>query len=141
MADTTPIDTVAFILIEQDAVLAEKRKLDKCIEPGKVAIPGGKVEAGESRQEALKRELKEELGIEQGESIYVCSLLYKAEQVLRINYYWILAWTGKLECHEAEELLWVPLAQPQILDCKVDRIALELCKKMASDLKQSEVLE
>jgi len=56
--------TVVAGLIEKDGrILLVKRPKEK-IDGGKWEFPGGKVELGESLFSALKRELKEELGIE-----------------------------------------------------------------------------
>lgn len=55
------VDTVALIVEKEGRLLVERRKLTKETDPGKVAIPGGHVEGGESLEEACRRELKEEL--------------------------------------------------------------------------------
>jgi mutator protein MutT len=56
--------TVVAGLIEKDGrIFLVKRPKEK-IDGGKWEFPGGKVEPGESLFSALKRELKEELGIE-----------------------------------------------------------------------------
>lgn len=51
------------MLIEAGRVLLTQRKAGAHLE-GKWEFPGGKVEAGEDPREALRRELREELGIE-----------------------------------------------------------------------------
>ena len=56
------VNTVALIVEEDGRLLVERRKLTKETDPGKVAIPGGHVEGGESLEEACRRELHEELG-------------------------------------------------------------------------------
>jgi 8-oxo-dGTP diphosphatase len=53
----------AGILIESGRVLLTQRKAGAHLE-GRWEFPGGKVEAGEDPREALRRELREELGIE-----------------------------------------------------------------------------
>jgi len=57
------VDTVALVVEKDGRLLVERRKLSKETDPGKVAIPGGHVEDGESLEEACRRELYEELGL------------------------------------------------------------------------------
>jgi 8-oxo-dGTP diphosphatase len=53
----------AGILVEKDRVLLTQRKSGSHL-AGRWEFPGGKVETGEDPREALRRELREELGIE-----------------------------------------------------------------------------
>ena len=57
------IDVTAAILVKDGRVLIAKRKPDDKL-PHKWEFPGGKIEAGESAQECLKREIREEFSIE-----------------------------------------------------------------------------
>jgi 8-oxo-dGTP diphosphatase len=69
------IDVTAAILVKDGKVLIAKRKPDDQ-QPDKWEFPGGKIEAGESARRCLKREMREEFGIDVrvgkflGESIY-----------------------------------------------------------------------
>ena len=56
------MNVVAGIMIRQDRFLAARRS-PSMSEPGFWEFPGGKVEAGETLDEALARELEEELSI------------------------------------------------------------------------------
>ena len=55
---------VCGILIWNDKVLIGKRKLTNQHQPGKWEFPGGKMEEGETIDETIIREFKEELDIE-----------------------------------------------------------------------------
>lgn len=55
-------EVTAAIIINNRKVLIAQRAEDQKL-AGKWEFPGGKVEAGETPEECLKREIKEELGI------------------------------------------------------------------------------
>jgi len=120
----TPLDCVAFIIIKSDLVLAEKRRLTKQVDPGAIALPGGHMDDGESLEEALYRESKEELGIVPCTIRYICTLLHSSQEFQRIHYFAIEAWEGTIENNEAESLLWIPITKSEEFDIDVDRIAM-----------------
>ena len=120
----TPLDCIAFMLMKDNSVLAERRKLTKKVEPGATALPGGHVELGEYLEETLYRELKEELGILPNEIRYVCTLLHRSQEFRKIHYFAIESWEGVIENYEAESLVWIPLTKPETLDIAADRIAI-----------------
>src|SRR5712664_4044098 len=123
-ADTRWLECVAFMLVKDRHVLAEKRKLTKRLAPGAVALPGGHVDAGESIENALRRELDEELGVVPGRTAFVCTLLHRAEEFRRLHYFAVESWRGEILNQEADELVWVPLDEPHRLDFDVDRTAV-----------------
>jgi mutator protein MutT len=118
------LDCVAFIIRSGDQILAERRKMTKRLLPGTLALPGGHVDAGESIDDALARELREELGIVATRSRLVCTLDHHAEEWRRLHYFAIDAWTGTMENNEAESLHWIAIDDPSALDDEVDRAAM-----------------
>jgi 8-oxo-dGTP diphosphatase len=58
-----PLCVVCAIIENQDRVLVAQRPAGKA-QPLKWEFPGGKVEAGEAPEAALRREIREELGVE-----------------------------------------------------------------------------
>ena len=120
----SPIDCVAVVLVKDHRVLAEKRTQAKKVAPGAVALPGGHVEAGERPEDALPRELREELRIVPRRIAYVCTLLHRAQEFRTLHYFAVEEWEGELSNREAEGLMWVALDELSRLDLDVDRIAV-----------------
>lgn len=101
-------ELVAGILTKNSQFLVEKRRPDDEADPRYVEIPGGHVEEGESLKEALKRELREELGIEAKRMSFVVNGLATATngERGRIHYFHVTSWQGKIEAREAERVYW-----------------------------------
>jgi mutator protein MutT len=118
------LDCVAFIIRSGDQILVERRKMTKRLLPGAVALPGGHVDMGEGIDDALARELHEELGIVATRSWLVCTLDHHAEEWRRLHYFAIDSWTGAIENNEAESLHWIAIDNPSALDIEVDRAAM-----------------
>src|SRR5262249_27028650 len=79
-------ESVAFLLIKGNTVLAEKRKLTKQVVPGALALPSGHLEEGESPEGALQREVREELGIVPHDRYYVCTLLHRSQEFRKLHW-------------------------------------------------------
>lgn len=129
-----PLVGVGAVIINNDSVLLVKRKH----EPGKDlwSIPGGLVELGETVQEAVKREVKEETGldVEVVKLIDVVDNIIKDEQN-RIKFHYILidflvSIIGG-ECKptsDASEIKW--FKNHELTNYKVTNTAMKLLKKI-----------
>ena len=101
-------DVVAGILMERGRFLVEKRRADDEADPGFVEIPGGHVDPDESLEEALRREMREELGIEIEKVRLVQKSLATATngERQRIHYFHVEKWNGRIRSTEAERVYW-----------------------------------
>jgi len=103
------------LLNESGDVLIAKRPAGRPL-AGLWEFPGGKVEQGEEPEEALIRELKEELGIEIAKAdlapLTFASHAYPDFHLL-MPVYRCARWRGRPTALEGQELLWV---RPRALD-------------------------
>ena len=74
-------------------------------------FPGGKIEPGESPQEALARELSEELGIraEIGPPVTRIRHNYRHGGAVDLQFFAVREFTGEIVNHIYEQVLWVKL--------------------------------
>ncbi len=70
--------------------------------PGAIALPGEYLESGESPEDALHRELLEELGLIPRNITYLCTLLHHSQEFRNLHDFAILGWKGDILNNEAE---------------------------------------
>ena len=100
------IPVVAGFVIKQGQVLIGER-ISKDMDPA-WEFPGGKIEWGESPEEALTRELREELSIEAevGDLKLACTHSYKNTGIVLI-FYSVPYWKGEVKLDHYEKIKWV----------------------------------
>ncbi len=102
-----PVDVAVGVLIAPDGrFLLTSRPAGK-VYAGHWEFPGGKVEAGESIEAALRRELHEELGITIGAvQPWKVTLHDYAHALVRLHFCKVFAWRGAFEMREAQQMAW-----------------------------------
>jgi len=108
----TYLFVAAAALIDQNGrILVQKRPEGKPM-AGLWEFPGGKVEAGETPEAALVRELAEELGIDVKE-LDIEPVIFASEAVedqhLILLLYICRKWTGHIQSAESLDIQWLPV--------------------------------
>lgn len=111
--DLPIIEVVAAVIFNEsrEQVLLALRKPDQH-QGDRWEFPGGKVEAGETLEEALSRELSEELDIIPESSVERRTLTHSyAEKTVRLHVRDVHRFRGVPQGLEAQTLRWVPIAE------------------------------
>src|SRR6058998_3790329 len=97
-------ECVSGVLTRNGAVLVEKRRADDKADPGLTFLPGGHVEPEEFLDQALKREMREELGIRVEKTTPLRVRRYTASngERQRIDHFHVKGWRGRIRSREAE---------------------------------------
>lgn len=95
-------------LLKKDGLILVGQRPENHTLAGLWEFPGGKIELGESPEQALARELNEELGIEAevGELKIACTHSYSDVGII-ILFYEILFWKGEPKTKHHLNLKWV----------------------------------
>jgi 8-oxo-dGTP diphosphatase len=109
------VHAVAGILKRENKILVAQRPLGKPYS-GFWEFPGGKIEANESGEQALKRELQEELGIEVQTSHLLFHHQYTyPDKIVHLEVWQVDNFIGEPHGKENQELLWVTALEMKTL--------------------------
>ena len=131
------LEIVAGVIFnDSEKILLAQRNNDKNM-AGKWEFPGGKVEADETRQEALKRELQEELDIECKIGEYIGFSVYNYEKFsVDLHLFFADILDGEIKLIEHENIVWTEI--DKIKNYDIPRANLPLIKKIKSKLQRTE---
>ena len=108
--DRVPVDVAVGILLDAEGrFLLTSRPQGKVYE-GYWEFPGGKFEPGETVEQALRRELHEELGITIGAAHpWQQEIVDYPHALVRLHFCKVFDWQGAFEMREGQQMSWQDL--------------------------------
>lgn len=97
-------------IIEADGLILLCQRLPREPHPLKWEFPGGKVEDGETPEEALIRELTEELSIHVTglKKIVAYPYCYEGREAITLHFFQILSFAGRIQNKAFHAMKWTP---------------------------------
>src|SRR5262249_10278441 len=122
------------ILLQRDLVLLARRSRTRRAYAGRWSFPGGHVEAGESHEQALGRELQEEIGVVPLYYDLAAVLEDPVAEATRYHLYAVTRWRGQPAILDGEhsDLKWLALSAAIALQ----DLALEDYRAVFTDLAE-----
>jgi 8-oxo-dGTP diphosphatase len=133
-ANLKTVEVVAGLIFDQKRLLVCQRNSQSSFAL-KWEFPGGKVERGEGYEDALRRELREELGIEAQSLNEVFRQEYLYPEITKVNlrFFRVLDYSGEVKNLVFQQIKWVAvkeLVELDFLDADVPLVQkLVLCDK------------
>ena len=109
-------DCVGALLVRDGKLLLGQRASDRAWLAGAWDVFGGHIETGETPEQALRRELDEELGVVPSQLRHLGTLSGDGPASWRLHLYVVSAWQGEpcnRQPHEHAQMCWCTLAQAQ----------------------------
>lgn len=109
-ADRKVVEVAVGVLIREDGAFLLTSRPEGKAYAGYWEFPGGKVEAGESVEQALRRELMEEIGVHIGLTIpWRVEMVDYPHALVRLNFCKVFSWQGVLDMRESQAYAWQQL--------------------------------
>lgn len=106
-SDRRVVEVAVGVLVRPDGTFLLTSRPNGKDYAGYWEFPGGKLEAGESVEQALHRELQEELGIEIGTAQpWKVEMVDYPHALVRLHFCKVFAWKGTLQMREGQECSW-----------------------------------
>ena len=106
-ADRPVVEVAVGVLIRPDGDFLLTSRPEGKVYAGYWEFPGGKLEPGESVEQALYRELVEELGIQVVQTVrWKEQLVDYPHALVRLNFCKVFGWRGDLQMREGQSLAW-----------------------------------
>jgi 8-oxo-dGTP diphosphatase len=110
MTERVPVDVAVGVLIDGEGRFLLTSRPEGKVYAGYWEFPGGKLEAGETVEEALRRELIEEIGITIGPvTPWKIEIVDYPHARVRLHFCKVFQWTGEFEMREAQTMAWQDL--------------------------------
>ena len=112
------VDVAVGVLLQSDGQFLLTSRPEGKVYAGYWEFPGGKLEAGESVEQALRRELQEELGITIGPpQVWKTQMVDYPHALVRLHFCKVWAWQGELQMREGQSHAWqtLPVAVVPVL--------------------------
>lgn len=104
---SAPVDVAVAVLIRSDGAVLLARRPESKVYSGYWEFPGGKVEPGEPVLAALKREIREELGVEIERAYpWITRVFVYPHATVRLHFHRVTAWCGEPRALEHQATAW-----------------------------------
>ena len=104
---SAPVDVAVAVLIRSDGAALLAQRPETKVYAGYWEFPGGKIEPNEPVRDALKREIREELGIEIERAYpWITRVFVYPHAKVRLHFYRVYAWRGEPRAVEHQAIAW-----------------------------------